>query len=166
MYFSELCTSPRAVKEAFEVFCNKDIAGSSGGELLASYCDNILKKGGNEKLSDDEAIEETLDKAAVLVLFNVCDRLSYSEIKNWLNLADEDAVRILQFPSCAKYKILTKEPNTKSVSQTDYFQFNSKFTDRMRRIRVQTYCIFFLLSLSSYNVTCTLHQSDSFATFG
>ncbi|QHO02016.1 Cullin [Arachis hypogaea] len=50
-----------ALKEAFEVFCNKGVAGSSSAELLATFCDNILKKGGSEKLSD-EAIEETLEK--------------------------------------------------------------------------------------------------------
>ncbi|KAI3773127.1 hypothetical protein L6452_04326 [Arctium lappa] len=286
----------KALKEAFEVFCNKVVAGCSSAELLASYCDNILKKGGSEKLSD-EAIEETLDKvvkllayisdkdlfaefyrkklsrrllfdksanddherlilsklkqqcggqftskmegmvtdlalakenhsqfndylsnnafanpgidltvtvlttgfwpsykssdlslpeemvkcvevfkefyqtktkhrkltwiyslgtcnvngkfdqktielilgtyqAAALLLFNASDRLSYSDIKTQLNLADEDVVRLLQSLSCAKYKILTKEPSTKTVSETDHFQFNSKFTDRMRRIRI------------------------------
>ncbi|XP_024965573.1 cullin-1-like isoform X1 [Cynara cardunculus var. scolymus] len=286
----------KALKEAFEVFCNKIVAGCSSAELLASYCDNILKKGGSEKLSD-EAIEETLDKvvkllayisdkdlfaefyrkklsrrllfdksanddherlilsklkqqcggqftskmegmvtdlalakenhsqfndylsnnafanpgidltvtvlttgfwpsykssdlslpeemvkcvevfkefyqtktkhrkltwiyslgtcnvngkfdqktielilgtyqAAALLLFNASDRLSYSDIKTQLNLADEDVVRLLQSLSCAKYKILTKEPSTKTVSETDHFQFNSKFTDRMRRIRI------------------------------
>lgn len=51
----------QALKEAFEIFCNKTVAGSSSAELLASFCDNILKKGGSEKLSD-EAIEETLEK--------------------------------------------------------------------------------------------------------
>lgn len=75
-------------------------------------------------------------QAAVLLLFNGSDRLSYSDIKQQLNLADEDLVRLLQSLSCAKYKILTKEPVSKTVSETDYFQFNSKFTDRMRRIRV------------------------------
>ncbi|KAI3514656.1 hypothetical protein L1887_13252 [Cichorium endivia] len=286
----------KALKEAFEVFCNKVVAGCSSAELLASYCDNILKKGGSEKLSD-EAIEETLDKvvkllayisdkdlfaefyrkklsrrllfdksanddherlilsklkqqcggqftskmegmvtdlalakenhsqfndylssntfaspgidltvtvlttgfwpsykssdlslpaemvkcvevfkefyqtktkhrkltwiyslgtcnvngkfdqktielilgtyqAAALLLFNASDRLSYLDIKTQLNLADEDVVRLLQSLSCAKYKILIKEPASRSVSETDYFQFNSKFTDRMRRIRI------------------------------
>ncbi|CAK9175952.1 unnamed protein product [Ilex paraguariensis] len=286
----------KALKEAFEVFCNKVVAGCSSAELLASYCDNILKKGGSEKLSD-EAIEETLDKvvkllayisdkdlfaefyrkklsrrllfdksanedherliltklkqqcggqftskmegmvtdltlakdnqnnfqdylsnnpianpgidltvtvlttgfwpsykssdlslpaemvkcvevfkefyqtktkhrkltwiyslgtcninskfdqkpielivgtyqAAALLLFNASDRLSYSDIKTQLNLADEDLVRLLQSLSCAKYKILIKEPNTRTVSPTDNFEFNSKFTDRMRRIRI------------------------------
>ncbi|KAK6780756.1 hypothetical protein RDI58_022940 [Solanum bulbocastanum] len=286
----------KALKEAFEVFCNKIVSGYSSAELLASFCDNILKKGGSEKLSDDD-IEETLDKvvkllayisdkdlfaefyrkklsrrllfdksanddherliltklkqqcggqftskmegmvtdltlarenqnhfqeylssnpaaspgidltvtvlttgfwpsykssdlclpvemvkcvevfkefyqtktkhrkltwiyslgtcningkfdsktielilgtyqAAALLLFNSSDRLSYSEIKSQLNLADDDLVRLLQSLSCAKYKILIKEPSNRTVSSSDHFEFNSKFTDRMRRIRV------------------------------
>ncbi|KAL3351512.1 hypothetical protein AABB24_019887 [Solanum stoloniferum] len=286
----------KVLKEAFEVFCNKFFAGCSSAELLVSYCDNILKKGGSEKLSDD-AIEETLDKvvkclaffsdkdlfaefyrkklsrrllsdksanddherliltklkqqyggqftskmermvtdltlakenqshfqeylsnnsaanpgidltvtvlttgfwpsykssdlslpvemvkcvevfkefyqtkmkhrkltwiysldtcningkfesktielivgtyqAAALLLFNASDRLSYSDIKSQLNLADDDLIRLLQSLSCAKYKILTKEPSNRTVSSTDHFEFNSKFTDRMRRIRI------------------------------
>ncbi|XP_015088547.1 cullin-1-like isoform X2 [Solanum pennellii] len=286
----------KALKEAFEVFCNKIVSGCSSAELLASFCDNILKKGGSEKLSDDD-IEETLDKvvkllayisdkdlfaefyrkklsrrllfdksanddherliltklkqqcggqftskmegmvtdltlarenqnhfqeylsnnpaaspgidltvtvlttgfwpsykssdlclpvemvkcvevfkefyqtktkhrkltwiyslgtcningkfdsktielilgtyqAAVLLLFNSSDRLSYSEIKSQLNLADDDLIRLLQSLSCAKYKILIKEPSNRTVSSSDHFEFNSKFTDRMRRIRV------------------------------
>lgn len=287
----------RALKEAFEVFCNKGVAGSSAAELLATFCDNILKKGGSEKLSD-EAIEETLEKvvkllayisdkdlfaefyrkklarrllfgksanddhersiltklkqqcgaqftskmegmvtdltlarenqasfeeylsnnshanpgidltvtvlttgfwpsyktadlnlpaemvrcveifkefyqtktkhrkitwiyslgtcniigkfdlkpielivttyqASALLLFNTSDRLSYSEIMAQLNLTDEDVGRVLHSLSCAKYKILNKEPNTKSISSTDVFEFNSKFTDKMRRITIQ-----------------------------
>ncbi|XP_071698690.1 cullin-1-like [Rutidosis leptorrhynchoides] len=294
--FSNHTLFHKALKEAFEVFCNKVVAGSTSAELLATYCDNILKKGGSEKLSD-EAIEETLDKvvkllayigdkdlfaefyrkklsrrllfdksanddhervilsklkqqcggqftskmegmvtdltlakenqnrfseylsnnsgaspgidltvtvlttgfwptyksydlclpqemikcvevfkefyqtitkhrkltwiyslgtcnvngkfdqktielvlgtyqAAVLLLFNGSDRLSYSDIKQQLNLADEDLVRLLQSLACAKYKILIKEPASRTVSETDYFQFNSKFSDRMRRIRI------------------------------
>jgi len=286
----------KALKEAFEVFCNKTVAGSSSAELLATFCDNILKKGGSEKLSD-EAIEETLEKvvkllayisdkdlfaefyrkklarrllfdrsanedheksiltklkqqcgaqftskmegmvtdltlarenqtnfeeylrnnlnvnpgidltvtvlttgfwpsyksfdlslppemvrcvevfkgfyetrtkhrkltwiyslgtcningkfdskpielivstyqAAALLLFNNSDRLSYSEIMTQLNLTHDDVVRLLHSLSCAKYKILTKEPNTRTVSTTDNFEFNSKFTDRMRRIKI------------------------------
>ncbi|XP_009387509.1 cullin-1 [Musa acuminata AAA Group] len=286
----------KALKEAFEVFCNKGVAGSSSAELLATFCDNILKKGGSEKLSD-EAIEETLEKvvkllayisdkdlfaefyrkklarrllfdksanddhersiltklkqqcggqftskmegmvtdltlarenqsnfedylnsnphanpgmdltvtvlttgfwpsyksfdlnlpaemvkcvevfrefyqtktkhrkltwiyslgtcningkfepktmelivttyqAATLLLFNASDRLSYSEIVTQLNLTDDDVVRLLHSLSCAKYKILNKEPNTKSISPNDVFEFNSKFSDKMRRIKI------------------------------
>ncbi|CAM6047545.1 unnamed protein product [Sphagnum compactum] len=286
----------KALKEAFEVFCNKGVAGSTSAELLATFCDNLLKKGGSEKLSD-EAIEDTLEKvvkllayisdkdlfaefyrkklarrllfdksanddhersiltklkqqcggqftskmegmvtdltlarenqtsfeeylseaatsnpgidltvtvlttgfwpsykssdlalpaemvkcvevfkefyqtktkhrkltwiyslgtcnitgkfdakpielivttyqAAVLLLFNTTERLSYTDIKGQLNLTDEDVIRLLHSLSCAKYKILNKEPNTKSVTQTDYFEFNIKFTDKMRRIKI------------------------------
>ncbi|XP_073148939.1 cullin-1-like [Henckelia pumila] len=294
--FSNNTLFHKSLKEAFEVFCNKVVTGVSSAELLAAYCDNILKKGGSEKLSD-EVIEETLDKvvklliyisdkdlfaefyrkklsrrllfdksanddherliltklkqqcggqftskmegmvtdltlakenqnhfqeylhnnqatnpgidltvtvlttgfwpsykssdlslpaemvkcvevfkefyqtktkhrkltwiyslgtcninarfeqkpielivgtyqAAVLLLFNSADRLSYGDISTQLNLADDDLVRLLQSLSCAKYKILNKEPNNKTVSPNDYFTFNSKFTDRMRRIRI------------------------------
>ncbi|XP_042446007.1 cullin-1-like [Zingiber officinale] len=286
----------KALKEAFEVFCNKGVAGSSSAELLATFCDNILKKGGSEKLSD-EAIEETLEKvvkllayisdkdlfaefyrkklarrllfdksanddhersiltklkqqcggqftskmegmvtdltlarenqssfedylnsnfhanpgidltvtvlttgfwpsyksfdlnlpvemvkcvevfrefyqtktkhrkltwiyslgtcningkfepktielivttyqAAALLLFNASDRLSYSEIMTQLNLTDDDVIRLLHSLSCAKYKILNKEPSTKTILSTDVFEFNSKFTDKMRRIKI------------------------------
>jgi cullin 1 len=55
----------QALKEAFEVVVNKDVAGCTSAELFASYCDSILRKGGIEKLSD-EAIEENLDKAWLL----------------------------------------------------------------------------------------------------
>lgn len=60
----------QALKEAFEVFCNKGVAGSSSAELLATFCDNILKKGGSEKLSD-EAIEETLEKVIFLFIIHL-----------------------------------------------------------------------------------------------
>eukprot|EP00246_Nothoceros_aenigmaticus_P018555 TRINITY_DN9759_c0_g1_i1.p1 TRINITY_DN9759_c0_g1~~TRINITY_DN9759_c0_g1_i1.p1 ORF type:complete len:748 (+),score=195.78 TRINITY_DN9759_c0_g1_i1:221-2464(+) len=288
----------KALKEAFEVFCNKGVAGSTSAELLATFCDNLLKKGGSEKLSD-EAIEDTLEKvvkllayisdkdlfaefyrkklarrllfdksanddhersiltklkqqcggqftskmegmvtdltlarenqanfeeylnvadnasshpgidltvtvlttgfwpsykssdlalpaemvkcvevfkefyqtktkhrkltwiyslgtcnitgkfepkpielivttyqAAVLLLFNSAERLSYSDIKNQLNLTDEDIVRLLHSLSCAKYKLLNKDPNTKMVGSNDVFEFNVKFTDKMRRIKI------------------------------
>ncbi|CAI0379172.1 unnamed protein product [Linum tenue] len=286
----------KAMKEAFEIFCNKTVGGSPSAELLATFCDNILKKGGSEKLSD-EAIEDILEKvvkllayisdkdlfaefyrkklarrllfersaneeheksiltklkqqcggqftskmegmvtdltlakdnqnefenylsnnpnahpgidlsvnvlttgfwpsykssdlnlpsemvrgvqvfkefydtkskhrkltwiyslgscqlignfeakkiemvvstyqAAILLLFNTSDRLSYSEIMTQSNLGHEDLVRLLHSLSCAKYKILIKEPISKTVSPNDIFEFNPKFTDRMRRIKI------------------------------
>ncbi|XP_054804609.1 cullin-1-like [Prosopis cineraria] len=295
--FMNNTTFHKAMKEAFEVFCNKSVAGIPSAELLATFCDNVLKKGGeSEKLSDEE-IERTLEKvvkllvyntdkdlfaefyrkklarrllhdrsanedheknilsklkqqfgtqytskmegmitdlaiakdnqtsyeeylaenpnmntgidlsvtvlttgfwpsyksfglnlpsemvkcvevfkgfyetktkhrklswvfsmgtcningkfqqkaielivstyqAAALLLFNSTDRLSYSEIMTQLDLGHEDLVRALHSLSCAKYKILSKEPNTKTISQNDSFEFNSRFTDRKRRIRI------------------------------
>eukprot|EP00877_Chromochloris_zofingiensis_P005717 jgi/Chrzof1/15146/Cz09g29020.t1 len=285
----------KALKEAFEAFCNKNVAGSTSAELMANFCDNLLKKGGSEKLSD-EAIEETLEKvvkllayisdkdlfaefyrkrlarrllqdksasddhersiltrlkqqcgaqftskmegmvtdlqlarekqqmfedwkdrtnkqlaidlsvtvlttgfwptykamdlmlpqemvegieafkefyeaetkhrkltwiytqgtcqlkgnfdaraiemvlstlqAATLLLFNEADELTYIEVQERLNLPDEDVSRLLHSLSCAKYKILSKEPASKNISKTDKFSFNNKFTDRLKRIKV------------------------------
>lgn len=87
-------------------------------------------------------------QAAVLLLFNATERLSYTDIKVQLNLTDEDIVRLLHSLSCAKYKILNKDPSSKSVGQIDVFEFNTKFTDKMRRIKVQicrTYDSLFVL---------------------
>ena len=36
----------KALKEAFEFFCNKNVAGSSTAELMANFCDNLLRKVG------------------------------------------------------------------------------------------------------------------------
>ena len=90
-----------------------------------------------------------------MLLFNSSDRLSYSEIMTQLNLSDDDVIRLLHSLSCAKYKILNKEPSTKTISSTDYFEFNSKFTDKMRRIKVQlslkmlSNCVLILIFLFS-----------------
>ncbi|WMV10153.1 hypothetical protein MTR67_003538 [Solanum verrucosum] len=78
----------------------------------------------------------TTYQASALLLFNASDRLSYQEIMTQLNLSDDDVVRLLHSLSCAKYKILNKEPSTKIISPTDVFEFYSKFTDKMRRIKI------------------------------
>ena len=44
------------------------VSGSSSAELLATFCDNILKKGCSEKLSD-EAIEDALEKVHLVFSF-------------------------------------------------------------------------------------------------
>ncbi|KHN21037.1 Cullin-1 [Glycine soja] len=63
----DAASNKKALKEAFKVFCNKGVVGSSSVELLVSFYDNILKKVGREKLSD-EAIEETLEKVTEFTL--------------------------------------------------------------------------------------------------
>eukprot|EP00879_Flechtneria_rotunda_P002533 GHRR01002731.1.p1 GENE.GHRR01002731.1~~GHRR01002731.1.p1 ORF type:complete len:747 (+),score=283.31 GHRR01002731.1:715-2955(+) len=67
----------KALKEAFEGFCNKNVAGSTSAELMANFCDNLLKKGGSEKLSD-EAIEETLEKVVKLLAY-ISDKDLFAE---------------------------------------------------------------------------------------
>eukprot|EP00192_Tetraselmis_astigmatica_P006584 CAMPEP_0117662932 /NCGR_PEP_ID=MMETSP0804-20121206/8315_1 /TAXON_ID=1074897 /ORGANISM="Tetraselmis astigmatica, Strain CCMP880" /LENGTH=747 /DNA_ID=CAMNT_0005469861 /DNA_START=284 /DNA_END=2527 /DNA_ORIENTATION=+ len=293
--FSNSSLFHKALKEAFEAFCNKNVTGSSSAELMANFCDNLLKKGGTEKLSDDE-IEATLDKvvellayisdkdlfaefyrkklsrrllfdksasedhersilsklkeqcgaqftskmegmvkdlrlarekqqefdnwqsgrgtsvgidltvtvlttgfwptykamdlalpeemvsgvesfkefyeattkhrklswifalgtchimghfkakkielvistfqAALLLLFNQEDSMTFNEVKERMNLPEEDILRLLHSLSCSKYKILTKNGNAKNISKEDTFSFNADFNDRMKRIKI------------------------------
>ena len=67
----------RALKEACEVFCNKIIGGSTSAELMSTFCDKLLKKGGSERLSD-EAVEETLEKV-VRMLAYISDKDLFGE---------------------------------------------------------------------------------------
>ncbi|KAL3380261.1 hypothetical protein AABB24_000747 [Solanum stoloniferum] len=68
----------KVLKEAFELFCNKGVTGSSSTELLATFCDDILKKGGSEKFSDD-AIEEMLEKVVKLLAY-ISDKDLFAEL--------------------------------------------------------------------------------------
>ncbi|WVZ71114.1 hypothetical protein U9M48_019735 [Paspalum notatum var. saurae] len=58
------------------------------------------------------------------------------QIVTQLNLSEDDTVRVLHSLSCAKYKILNKEPSNRTISPHDVFEFNHKFTDKMKRIKV------------------------------
>jgi len=81
-------------------------------------------------------LSQSVCQAALLLLFNESERLSFSEIVTQLNLSEDDTVRLLHSLSCAKYKILNKEPNSRTISPKDDFEFNHRFTDKMRRIKV------------------------------
>jgi len=78
-------------------------------------------------------------QAAALLLFNNDETLSFTEVKERLNLPHEDVVRLLHSLSCAKYKILIKNPGqepNRIIAETDTFKFNQKFTDKFKRIKV------------------------------
>ncbi|KAL5701175.1 hypothetical protein ACHQM5_026540 [Ranunculus cassubicifolius] len=75
-------------------------------------------------------------QAAALFLFNTTDKMTFKEIEKELKLPSEEVQRVLHSLACGKYKILLKEPNTRKIEPNDAFEFNSKFTDKMRRIKV------------------------------
>jgi cullin 1 len=53
----------RSLREAFDVFCNKAVEGSASAELLATFCDGVMKKGAGDQ------VEETMEKALKLLEF-------------------------------------------------------------------------------------------------
>ena len=76
-------------------------------------------------------------QAAALLLFNDCaGELSFADIKAALGLPEEDLIRTLHSLACAKYKLLRKTPDNRTVAVGDTFAFNEAFTDKLRRIRV------------------------------
>ena len=50
------------LNEAFLVICNKTVGGITSLELFASFWNNLLKKGGSLKMTDDDNIEGLLEK--------------------------------------------------------------------------------------------------------
>ncbi|KAJ5227109.1 uncharacterized protein N7469_007115 [Penicillium citrinum] len=78
-------------------------------------------------------------QAIVLILFNdVSDGevLSYAAIQEATGLSDPELKRTLQSLSCAKYRVLSKNPKGKDVNKTDEFSYNAGFTDAKMRIKI------------------------------
>ncbi|KAM7264731.1 hypothetical protein ACFE04_002414 [Oxalis oulophora] len=126
---------PREMVKCVEVF--QGFYGSTTNSRRLSWISSLgsCNVQGKFDAKPVELIVSTY-QAAILLLFNSSDKLSYSEIMTQTNLTHDDLNRLLHSLSCAKYKILLKEPNTKTISDSDTFEFNSKFTDKMRRIKI------------------------------
>lgn len=67
----------KALKEAFVEFVNRDVGKHSNAELMSSFCDRILKSGG-EKLSDED-VETYLEKTVQLFSY-LTDKDLFAEI--------------------------------------------------------------------------------------
>merc|ERR1719146_281689 len=75
--FSQDSLFQKSLKEAFEVFINRDIGKYSFAQLMSSFCDRILKKS-CERLTDD-AVEALLTKMVELFSF-LSDKDLFAEI--------------------------------------------------------------------------------------
>ncbi|KAJ0400979.1 hypothetical protein P43SY_008782 [Pythium insidiosum] len=67
----------KALKDAFVEFVNKDVGQDSSAKLMSTFCDRILKTGG-EKLSDEQ-VEDYLEKV-VFVFSYLTDKDLFAEI--------------------------------------------------------------------------------------
>ena len=90
----------KALKEAFVEFANRDVGKHTNAELMSSFCDRILKSGG-EKLGDED-VEAFLEKTVQLFSY-LTDKDLFAEIyrnqlaKRLLNQrsASDDAERLM-----------------------------------------------------------------------
>lgn len=90
----------KALKDAFVEIVNKDIGAHTNAELMSTYCDRVLKSGG-EKLSESE-VEESLDRIVQLFSY-LTDKDLFADIyrnhlaKRLLNQrsASDDAEKVM-----------------------------------------------------------------------
>jgi len=75
-------------------------------------------------------------QACILMLFNQEEAYSATDIAASTKLSMEELKKYLQTLALSKYQILTKTPKGKEIADSDSFSFNSKFTDRQRRIKM------------------------------
>merc|ERR1719199_979534 len=76
-------------------------------------------------------------QALALILFNNANSLTCQEIGVRTGIPTADLHRTLQSLTLHKYvKLLTKEPKTRDVADTDVFTYNAGFTHKMYRITV------------------------------
>ncbi|KAG2445601.1 hypothetical protein HXX76_000212 [Chlamydomonas incerta] len=77
-------------------------------------------------------------QAAVLMLFNDTDTLSYKDVLAGTGLEEKELKRTLQSLACGKVRVLTKEPKGREVNDDDSFTFHSGFTEKLFRIKINS----------------------------
>merc|ERR1719408_952898 len=114
--FSQDSLFQKSLKEAFEVFINRDIGKYSFAQLMSSFCDRILKKSG-ERLTDD-AVEVLLTKMVELFSF-LTDKDLFAEFyRNQLSK------RLL-------YETSSSEDAEKSMIQKLKMKCGAQFTSKL-----------------------------------
>ena len=150
------CSLPKSLASAQQVFGEHYLQKHSGRKLtwvnaLGTCLIKARFDGGDKELS------VSLFQAAVLFLFNnntqhgslsagatasatatATDRLSFQEIAEATGLEDKELRRTLQSLACGKERVLLKEPKGREVDDGDQFVFNSAFTSRLYRVRINS----------------------------
>ncbi|KAJ5492097.1 Winged helix-turn-helix transcription repressor DNA-binding [Penicillium expansum] len=78
-------------------------------------------------------------QAIVLLPFNDIpdgEGMQYAQIQEATGLSDPELQRTLQSLACAKYRVLSKTPKGKEVNSTDQFSYNTSFSDKQMRIKI------------------------------
>lgn len=73
----------------------------------------------------------------IMMLFNDHDSMTYREIAEATKIPTKELARHLQSLAMAKYRVLRKEPRDREMRSDDRFWFNTEFTSRTRRVKLQ-----------------------------
>lgn len=80
----------------------------------------------------------SLFQAIVLQLFNDTTLLTFGDIREQSGIEVKELRRTLQSLACGKHRVLLKLPPGRDVHDTDAFEYNSSFTDKHVRIKINT----------------------------
>lgn len=80
----------------------------------------------------------TLQAVAILAFNEVAadERVTFEQLKERLNLAEESLKRVMHSLSCGKFRILEKDPKSNTIKNTDTFATAKKFSSKMNKIRI------------------------------
>ncbi|RZC33222.1 4-aminobutyrate aminotransferase, mitochondrial-like [Asbolus verrucosus] len=81
-------------------------------------------------------LQVSLFQTIVLLLFNTLTVIGFKEIQESTNLDQVELKRTLLSLICGKAKILIKSPKRREIEDEDLFIFNSKFTDKLFRVKI------------------------------
>uniref|UniRef100_A0A8C1N120 Cullin 4A n=1 Tax=Cyprinus carpio TaxID=7962 RepID=A0A8C1N120_CYPCA len=81
-------------------------------------------------------LQVSLFQTLVLLMFNESDEYSVEEIRTATGIEDGELKRTLQSLACGKARVLNKMPRGKDVEDADRFHFNSDFTHKLFRIKI------------------------------
>eukprot|EP00191_Tetraselmis_sp_GSL018_P019609 CAMPEP_0177587888 /NCGR_PEP_ID=MMETSP0419_2-20121207/5910_1 /TAXON_ID=582737 /ORGANISM="Tetraselmis sp., Strain GSL018" /LENGTH=773 /DNA_ID=CAMNT_0019078005 /DNA_START=166 /DNA_END=2484 /DNA_ORIENTATION=+ len=80
----------------------------------------------------------SLLQTVVLMLFNDADVLSFQDIADATGIEDKELRRTLQSLACGKMRVLLKEPKGREVEDGDQFSFNTGFSEKLFRIKINS----------------------------
>eukprot|EP01113_Clastostelium_recurvatum_P018521 TRINITY_DN2182_c0_g1_i3.p1 TRINITY_DN2182_c0_g1~~TRINITY_DN2182_c0_g1_i3.p1 ORF type:complete len:747 (-),score=180.70 TRINITY_DN2182_c0_g1_i3:32-2041(-) len=80
----------------------------------------------------------SLFQTAILMLFNDGKQVEYQEIAELTGIETKELRNTLASLTLGKAKVLNKEPKTKDIGDEDVFTFNSKFSAKLFRIKINS----------------------------
>jgi len=125
-----------SLMEEFQTFYNKHYQGRR--LTWAHTLERCIVVGRFSKGKKD--LEVSLFQAIILKCFNSSEKLSFSAIREKTGIEIQELKRTLQSLACGVIgtRVILKEPKGKDVEESDCFVFNSDFTNKLYRIKINT----------------------------
>ena len=129
------CKFMTSLADGLEVFRKHYLKKYTGRKLmwLHSLGTCVMKVQFN---SGPKELAVSFFQAAVLMAFEETDTLSFQEILEATGIEDSELRRTLQSLACGRERVLTKEPKGKEIEDSDVFTFNTDYTSKQYRVKI------------------------------